>query len=409
LQLGFDKKDRQMDLRFTAAEEAFREEVRAFVQAQLPADIRDKVLGHRRIEKEDYVRWHRILHAQGWGAPSWPKAFGGTGWNTLQRLIFDIETGRAGAPRLLPFGLTMIGPVLMKYASPELQARFLPRIPTVEDFWCQGYSEPGSGSDLASLKTRAVRKGDRYIVNGQKTWTTMAHHADWIFCLVRTNAEARPQEGISMLLIDMKSPGVSVRPIVTLDGGHDVNETWFEDVEVPVANLVGEENRGWTYAKYLLGHERTGIAGIGHCYRELRLLKQYAAQSPDGCGGTMLDDVRMRDKIARVEMDLMALEMLLLRVATADAGKGPGPEASIVKIRGSEVQQDIAMLQQEVAGPHGWPYSPQWLEAGAAQPVSGPAWAAPAASTYFDMRKTSIYGGATEVQKNIISKMILGF
>jgi alkylation response protein AidB-like acyl-CoA dehydrogenase len=237
----------------------------------------------------------------------------------------------------------------------------------------------------------------------------MAHFADWIFCLVRTDTEARPQEGISLLLIDMKSPGVTVRPITTLDGGHDVNETWFEDVEVPVANLVGEENRGWTYAKYLLGHERTGIAGVGHCYRELHLLKQYAAQSPNGAGGTMLDDVRMRDKIVRVEMDLMALEMLLLRVATADAGKGPGPEASIVKIRGSEVQQDIAMLHQEVAGPHGWPYAPQWLQPGAEQPVNGPAWAAPAASTYFDMRKTSIYGGATEVQKNIIAKMILGF
>jgi alkylation response protein AidB-like acyl-CoA dehydrogenase len=212
-----------------------------------------------------------------------------------------------------------------------------------------------------------------------------------------------------LLLIDMKTPGVTVRPIVTLDGGHDVNETWLEDVEVPVENLVGEENRGWTYAKYLLGHERTGIAGIGHCHRELRQLKHYAALAADGKGGRLLDDVRMRDKIARIEMDVMALEMLLLRVATQGNGKGPGPEASIVKIRGSEVQQDIAMLQQEVAGPHGWPYSPQWLEAGAGQPVNGPAWAAPAVATYFDMRKTSIYGGATEVQKNIISKMILGF
>jgi len=399
-----------MDLRFTAAEQAFREEVRGFVQANLPADIRAKVLGHQRIEKDDYVRWHRILHAHGWGAPSWPKQHGGTGWNALQRLIFEIEAFRAGAPRLLPFGLTMIGPVLMKYASPEHQARFLPRIPTVEDFWCQGYSEPGSGSDLASLKTRAVRRGDKYIVNGQKTWTTMAHFADWIFCLVRTDPEAKAQEGISMLLIDMKSPGVTVRPIKTLDGGHDVNETWFEDVEVPVENLLGEENRGWTYAKYLLGHERTGIAGIGHCNRELRQLKHYASLATDGAGRPLIEDVRMRDKIARIEMDIMALEMLLLRVATADAaGQGPGPEASIVKIRGSEIQQDLAMLQMEVAGPDAWPYSPQWLEPGATQPVAGPDWAAPAASTYFDMRKTTIYGGATEVQKNIISKMIIGF
>ncbi|WP_168788506.1 acyl-CoA dehydrogenase family protein [Paraburkholderia aromaticivorans] len=398
-----------MDLRYTAAEQGFRDEVRVFVEAKLPNDIRDKVLGHRRVEKDDYVRWHRILHAQGWGAPTWPNEFGGTGWNALQRLIFEIEAFRSGAPRLLPFGLTMIGPVLMKYASPEMQARFLPRIPTMEDFWCQGYSEPGAGSDLASLKTRAVRRGDKYIVTGQKTWTTMAHFADWMFCLVRTDTEAKPQEGISLLLIDMKSPGVTVRPIVTLDGGHDVNETWLEDVEVPVENLVGEENRGWTYAKYLLGHERTGIAGIGHCHRELRQLKHYATITPDGKGGRVIDDVRMRDKIARIEMDVMALEMLLLRVATQGAGKEPGPEASVVKIRGSEIQQDIAMLQQEVAGPHGWPYSPQWLEEGATQPVSGPDWASPAASTYFDMRKVSIYGGATEVQKNIIAKMILGF
>nr|WP_315596188.1 acyl-CoA dehydrogenase family protein [uncultured Cupriavidus sp.] len=397
-----------MDLRFTKEEETFRQEVSAFVQASLPSDIRDKVLDHRRVEKDDYVRWHRILHAHGWGAPTWPREWGGTGWNALQRLIFEIEAFRAGAPRLLPFGLTMIGPVLMKYASAEHKERFLPRIPTVEDFWCQGYSEPGSGSDLASLKTKAVRRGDKYIVNGQKTWTTMAHFADWIFCLVRTDPEAKAQEGISMLLIDMKSPGVTVRPIKTLDGGHDVNETWFEDVEVPVANLLGEENKGWTYAKYLLGHERTGIAGIGHCYRELRQLKHYAADTTDGRGRPLLEDPRMRDKIARVEMDLMALEMLLLRVATQAAGT-PGPEASIVKIRGSELQQDIAMLQMEVAGPNGWPYSPDWLEPGVPQPVSGPQWAAPAASTYYDMRKTSIYGGSTEVQKNIISRMIVGF
>jgi alkylation response protein AidB-like acyl-CoA dehydrogenase len=398
-----------MDLRYTAGDQAFREEVRAFVREKLPAAIREKVLSHQRLDKDDYVCWHRILNARGWGAPSWPREHGGTGWNALQRLIFEIETVRAGAPRLLPFGLTMIGPVLMKYASPAMQARFLPRIPTIDDFWCQGYSEPGAGSDLASLKMRAVRKGERYVVNGQKTWTTMAQFADWIFCLVRTDAEAKPQQGISMLLIDMKSPGVTVRPIVTLDGGRDVNETWFENVEVPVENLVGEENRGWTYAKYLLGHERTSIAGIGHCYRELAQLKHYASVTNDGAGGRMIDDPRMRDKIACLEMDGMALEMLLLRVATETGGRGPGPEASIVKIRGSELQQDIAMLQQEVAGPHSWPYSPQWLEAGGQQPVSGPRWAAPATSTYFDMRKTSIYGGATEVQKNIVARTIIGF
>ncbi len=397
-----------MDLRYTAAETAFRQDVRAFVTEAVPADIRAKVFNHQRIEKDDYVRWHRILHAKGWGAPSWPVAFGGTGWNPLQRLIFEIESMRAGAPRLLPFGLTMIGPVLMKYGSPAQQQRFLARMITVEDFWCQGYSEPGSGSDLASLKTRAVRRGDRYVVNGQKTWTTMAHYADWIFCLVRTDPEARQQQGISLLLIDMKSPGVSVRPIRTLDGGHDVNETWLEDVEVPAENLVGEENRGWTYAKYLLGHERTGIAGLGHCRRELDRLKHYAAHTLDGRGQPLATLQRVRDKLVRIEIDIMALEMLLLRVATQAAGT-PGPEASIVKIRGSEVQQDLAMLQMELAGPHAWPYEPGWLQPGARPPASGPDWAAGASAGYFDMRKTSIYGGATEVQKNIIAKALLGF
>ena len=396
-----------MELHYTENELAFREQVRAFTQSNLPSDIRNKVLGHQRVEKDDFVRWHRILNAQGWGAPTWPKQFGGTGWNALERLIFEIETFKAGAPRLLPFGLNMIGPVLMKYANKKIQERFLPRIPNVDDFWCQGYSEPGSGSDLASLKTSAILHGDRYIVNGQKIWTTMANFADWIFCLVRTDKEAKPQEGISLLLIDMKFPGVTVRPITTLDGGHDVNEVWFENVEVPAINLVGDENRGWTYAKYLLGHERTGIAGIGHCQRELRLLKHYAAQTKNDSGKRLMDDIRVRDKIARIEIDIMALEMLLLRVATQAASHGPGPEASIVKIRGSEVQQDLAMLQMEVAGPHGWPYSPQWLTSGLEPPVSGPAWAPAATSTYFDMRKTSIYGGTTEVQKNIIAKLVL--
>ncbi|SAK59530.1 Acyl-CoA dehydrogenase-like protein [Caballeronia temeraria] len=395
-----------MDLRFTAADDAFREEVRAFVREHLPADIRAKVESQRRLGKDDFVRWHRILHARGWGAPSWPKEYGGTGWSALQRVIFEIETIGAGAPRLIPFGVSMIAPVLMKFASKEMQARFLPRIPTMDDFWCQGYSEPGAGSDLASLRTKAVRKGDCYIVNGQKTWTTYAQYADWIFCLVRTGSDGKQQDGISMLLIDMKSPGVTVRPIKTLDGGHDVNETWFEDVEVPVENLVGEEGRAWTYAKVLLGHERTGIAGIGQCYRELRRLKRYAREAADGHGGRMFDDVRMRDKIARIEMELMSLEMLLLRVAAQSKGQ-PGPEASVVKIRGSEIQQDIAMLQMEVAGPHAWPFEPEWIEPDAASPVEGPSWAAPACASYFDMRKLSIYGGTNEVQRGIIARMMM--
>jgi alkylation response protein AidB-like acyl-CoA dehydrogenase len=395
-----------MNLTWTREERQFRDEVRAFAAAKLPDDIRDKVLRHQRLEREDYVRWHNILADRGWGAPNWPVEHGGTGWNALQRLIFEVECFKAGAPRLLPFGLSMIGPVLMKYGSAEQQARLLPRMLRVEDWWCQGYSEPGSGSDLASLKTRAVRDGDEYIVNGQKTWTTLAQYADWMFCLVRTDPDARAQRGISMLLLDMRAPGVTVRPIRTLDGGHDVNEVWLENVRVPVSNLVGEENQGWTYAKYLLGHERTGIAGLGHCHRELGILKQMAARAQSH-GKPLLADSRIRDRISRIEVDIMALEMLLLRVASSNDGT-PGPEASVLKIRGSEIQQDLAMLQMEVAGPDAWPYDPDWLQAGGDSHGPGPEMAAAAGAGYADMRKTSIYGGTTEVQKGIIARLVLG-
>ncbi|MGE8675115.1 MAG: acyl-CoA dehydrogenase family protein [Achromobacter kerstersii] len=395
-----------MNLTWTPEQRQFRDEVRAFAISKLPDDIRDKVLRHQRLERNDYVRWHNILADQGWGAPNWPVEHGGTGWNALQRLIFEVECFKAGAPRLLPFGLSMIGPVLMKYGSAEQQARLLPRMLRVEDWWCQGYSEPGSGSDLASLKTRAVREGDDYIVNGQKTWTTLAQYADWMFCLVRTDPDARAQRGISMLLLDMRSPGVTVRPIRTLDGGHDVNEVWLENVRVPVSNLVGEENQGWTYAKYLLGHERTGIAGLGHCHRELGILKDMAARARSH-GLPLLADNRIRDRISRIEVDIMALEMLLLRVASSNDGT-PGPEASVLKIRGSEIQQDLAMLQMEVAGPDAWPYDPDWLEADNDGHGPGPEMAAAAGAGYADMRKTSIYGGTTEVQKGIIARLVLG-
>ena len=395
-----------MNLTWTPEERQFRDEVRAFAISKLPDDIRDKVLRHQRLERNDYVRWHNILADQGWGAPNWPVEHGGTGWNALQRLMFEVECFKAGAPRLLPFGLSMIGPVLMKYGSAEQQARLLPRMLRVEDWWCQGYSEPGSGSDLASLKTRAVREGDDYIVNGQKTWTTLAQYADWMFCLVRTDPDARAQRGISMLLLDMRSPGVTVRPIRTLDGGHDVNEVWLENVRVPVSNLVGEENQGWTYAKYLLGHERTGIAGLGHCHRELGILKDMAARARSH-GLPLLADNRIRDRISRIEVDIMALEMLLLRVASSNDGT-PGPEASVLKIRGSEIQQDLAMLQMEVAGPDAWPYDPDWLEADNDGHGPGPEMAAAAGAGYADMRKTSIYGGTTEVQKGIIARLVLG-
>ncbi len=395
-----------MDLTWTAQELAFRHEVRNFVQAELPADIRAKVFRHRRLDKNDYIRWHRVLAAKGWGAPNWPVEFGGTGWGPLQKLIFEIECFKGGAPRLLPFGLGMIGPVLMKYGSKQLQDRFLPRMLTVEDWWCQGYSEPGAGSDLASLKTRAIRTPDGYVVNGQKTWTTLGQYADWMFCLVRTDTEAKPQRGISLLLIDLRQPGVTVRPIRTLDGGVDVNEVWLDDVKVPFENLVGNENEGWTYAKYLLGHERTGIAGIGHCHRELQILKKLAAETLID-GEPASQNPRLKEKIVRIEIDIVALEMLLLRVA-ANSDQGPGPQASVLKIRGSEIQQDLAMLQMEVMGVDAWPYDPSWMEPDAEFTGPGPEFAAAASAGYFDMRKTTIYGGTTEVQKTIIAKMILG-
>lgn len=395
-----------MDLTWTEEEASFRKEVREFTEKNLPADIRAKQMHHQRLAKDDYLRWHRVLADHGWGAPTWPKEFGGTGWSPVQRLIFEIETFKAGAPRLLSFGLSMIGPVLMKYGNEAQKSHYLPRIIRMDDWWCQGYSEPGSGSDLASLKTRAERVGDKYIINGQKTWTTLAHHADHMFCLARTDSAAKPQRGISMILIDMRQPGVTVRPIKTLDGGAEVNEVWLENVEAPVENLVGEENQGWTYAKYLLGHERTGIAGIGHCHRELMILKQMA-KTAMASGQSMSLDSRLMDKINQVEAQVLSLEMLLLRVA-ADSTAGPGPQASILKIRGSELQQDLARLQMEVAAMESWPYDPSWMRAENEFHGPGGEFDLGGGATYFDMRKTTIYGGTTEVQKGIIVKHIIG-
>ncbi|MFA7438713.1 acyl-CoA dehydrogenase family protein [Castellaniella sp.] len=395
-----------MDLNWSAADLAFQDEVRQFVAEYLPADIRDKCMRHQRLGKQDYVRWHRVLAAHGWGAPAWPVAYGGTGWSPLQRLIFEIEAFKGGAPRLLPFGLSMIGPVLIRYGSEAQKARFLPRMITVEDWWCQGYSEPQAGSDLASLRTRAERTADGYIVHGQKTWTTLAQHADWMFCLARTDPDARPQAGISMLLVDLRQPGVTVRPIRTLDGATEINEVWLDGVFVPEDQRVGEENQGWTYAKYLLGHERTGIAGLGHCHRELALLKAMAARTVAD-GAAVASNARLNDRIARVEIDILGLEMLLLRVVSG-ADAQPGPQASILKVMGSEIQQRLARLQFEVMGLESWPYDPDWRFAEADFFGPGPEGAAAAGATYLDMRKTTIYGGSTQIQKGIIAKMLMG-
>jgi alkylation response protein AidB-like acyl-CoA dehydrogenase len=398
-----------MDLNFTAAELAFRDEVRTFLKEKLPADIANKVKNGLPVRAEAYTRWQKILHEQGWGAPSWPKQFGGPGWGPVQLHIYDEESAAAGAPRVIPFGLKMVAPVIMAFGSPAQQQHYLPRILSGEDWWCQGYSEPGAGSDLASLKMRAERQGDHYILNGQKTWNTLGQHANWIFCLVRTDPNApKQQQGISFVLVDMKTPGITVRPIITMDGAHEVNEVWFENVKVPVANRIGEENKGWTYAKFLLGHERTNIAGVGASKRELSRLKKIAAQEIKN-GKPLSEDPLFAARIAQVEIDLMALEITNLRALSAESeNRAPGPEASILKIKGTEIQQALSELMMYAVGPYALPFQRESSEEGDLTSVVGPKYAAPLAATYCNVRKVSIYGGSNEIQRNIISQMILG-
>ena len=402
-----------MDLNYSPEEELFRAEVRAFLTAELPSDLRHKVNLGRRLRKEDLVCWQKILYRRGWGAGMWPRRFGGAEWSVVQQHIFDEECAAAGAPPQIPFALRMVAPVLMTFGSAAQQEYYLPRIISGQDWWCQGYSEPASGSDLASLRTSARRQGDHYIVDGQKTWNTLGQYADWIFCLVRTSGEARPQQGISFLLIDMKAPGVSVRPIITVEGEHEINDIFFENVKVPVQNLVGEENKGWTYAKFLLGHERTNNAGIGNCKRSLNRLKRIAtAQTMNG--RPLIEDRRFRDRITQVELELMALEITNLRVlsAEASASRAPGPEASILKIKGSEIIQQLAELQMHALGHDALPYIPDALELDWSPPPSFAEhyaeYAPPLSGQYFNQRKTTIYAGSTEIQKNIIAKLILG-
>ena len=390
-----------MDLEYSPDELAFRDTVRSWLRANLPADLRDKVTRYRPLARDDLLRWHRILAEKKWIAPAWPTEWGGTGWSIVQRYIFEEECGYAGTPPIVPFGLLMCGPVLHEFGSDAQKQRFLPRIYRGDDFWCQGYSEPGSGSDLASLRTAAVRKGDRYVVNGQKIWTTSAHMADWIFCLVRTGAESeRRQDGISFLLIDMRSPGISVRPLLLMDGGHEVNEVFFDDVEVPVENRVHEEGKGWTVAKYLLGHERTNTARIGTSMRELESLKAYAARQQKD-GRPLLEDVRFRDQVARVEIELLALSITNLRFLDAvRTGRGHGAEASMLKIKGTEIQQALTELMMQAAGP-----SMQALPSEDAS--EDDAFTAALARRYCNYRKTTIYAGSNEIQRNIIAKRVL--
>jgi alkylation response protein AidB-like acyl-CoA dehydrogenase len=396
-----------MNLEFTAAEESFREEVRSFVRGALSPATRTKIMEGRHVSPNDIVEWQQTLHRRGWGAPTWPKQHGGTGWAPVWQHIFEEESAREGAPPQLPFGLRMVGPVIMTFGSDAQRRRFLPRIVAGEDWWCQGYSEPGSGSDLASLKTRAERRDDHYLVNGQKIWITLAQHASWIFCLVRTDPTAKAQAGISFLLVDMKSPGVTVRPIITMDGRHEVNEVWFEDVRVPVENLVGEENRGWTYAKFLLGHERTNIAAVGASTRELARLKRIAAQERKH-GRPLLEDPYFGARVAEVEIELMALSITNLRMLSGEAGAGTGAAASLLKIKGSEIQQVLAELMMQAVGPYALPVQREAFESGDMAAIAGPPYAPPLAATYCKMRKTSIYGGSNEIQRTIIARTLLG-
>jgi alkylation response protein AidB-like acyl-CoA dehydrogenase len=400
-----------MDVRFTAEELAFRDEIGGFIRDHLPADIRERMQLGYTPRKEDTVRWQRILNGRGWAAFNWPKQYGGPGWTPIQRMIFLEENQLAPAPEVSSFNITMIGPVLIRFGSEEQKRRFLPRAANIDDWWCQGFSEPGAGSDLAALKTAARREGDEYIVNGQKIWTSTAHHADWCFCLVRTDVAAKKrQEGISFLLIDMTSPGITVRPIISIDGSHHLNEVFFDEVRVPVELRVGEENRGWDVAKYLLGHERTGIARLGKSKERVKFAKEAAREMRAG-GKPLIEDPTFRQRVAQLEVDIKALEITQFRVVSAyeksEAGK-PDPLSSALKIKGTELLQATTELAMDVGGPLAMPDWAVELEALSNEPKLGPAWATEATRSYLFLRAASIYGGTNEIQKNILTKAVLG-
>jgi len=396
-----------MDLKFTPEEIAFQHEVRSFIAENYPAELRARRKLEREFDKREYLSWHRVLAKKGWVAPSWPLEYGGLKWTPTQKFIFAHELARAETIPLMPFGLAMVAPVIWTYGNQAQKDYFLPRIYHGVDWWCQGYSEPGAGSDLAGLRTSAVRDGDHYVINGSKTWTTLAQHADMMFCLVRTDADARPQAGISFLLVDMKTPGISVRPIITLDGGHEVNEIFLEDVRTPVANRIGNENEGWTYAKVLLGHERSGMAGVARSKHQLARLKRVAGATIED-GRALIENPDFAHKLALLEIDLLALEYTDLRMLAAEnAGKPPGPESSILKIKGTEVQQRITELMLEAAGIYGALYL-RGLNLDGDNFIGISAELGGIAPDYLNMRKSSIYGGSNEIQRNIIAKAVLG-
>ena len=398
-----------MNIDFTAEELTFQNEIRAGLGEAFPADIRQKIENRIRPSKQDTIRWQKILFEKGWAAPNWPVEYGGTGWTPAQKYIFSSEMGRIGAPEPVAFGMKMVAPVIFTYGTEEQKKRFLPDILQSNVWWCQGYSEANAGSDLASLKTSAVRDGDHYIVNGAKTWNTYGQYADWIFCLVRTDNTVKKQAGISFLLIDMKSPGIKLSPIVLLDGHPEVNEVFFDNVRVPIENLIGEENKGWTYAKVLLSHERTNIAGVPASKLRLKKLKKVAAETSDGYGGTLMDDAKFAQKVAEIEIQVLALEYAELRTLDSlSVGKAPGPESSILKIVGTEATQYLDELLMEVAAYSSYPYVPEQFESEFEGEAVGPGTSAATALKYFNNRKQSIFGGSNEIQKNIICKAVLG-
>ncbi|MFP6780003.1 MAG: acyl-CoA dehydrogenase family protein [Alphaproteobacteria bacterium] len=396
-----------MNLKFSQEDIKFKEEVRDFIIQNLDKNTQKKINNGHHLSKDDLVNWQKKLYQKGWMAPNWPEEHGGTGWSITQRYIFDEECGAAAAPSALPFGVTMVAPVIIKFGTEEQKSKYLPRILSSEDWWCQGYSEPGSGSDLASLSTKAQEIDGGYIINGTKTWTTLAQHADMMFILVRTNSDCKPQEGISFMLLDMKSPGVSVKPIITLDGGHEVNMVYLENVKVPKENLIYEENKGWTVAKYLLGHERTSIAAVSRSKKALSKVREIAKLNING-DSTLGDDSRFIDKVTKCDVRLQALEYAELKSISDDVkGIPPGPEASMLKIRGSEIQQEITELVLEASGYYANPYQPNIMDVGNNELLIGPEWSSAAAPKYFNTRKTTIYGGSNEIQKNILAKMVL--
>jgi len=391
-----------MDMQFRPEDTAFQAEVRRFIQANLPGDLADKVRRGLHLDKEDFVFWQKKLNQQGWFAPHWPVELGGVDWTPTQHYMFQNEQVEGYCPPVIPFGVRMVAPVIFTYGSDEQKQRFLPDILDSTAWWCQGYSEPGAGSDLASLQTKAVRKGDHYVVNGAKTWTTLAQYADWIFCLVRTTNEGKPQEGISFLLIDMKSPGIEVTPIITIDGSHEVNSVFFTDVRVPVENLIGQENLGWTYAKFLLLFERSNSLS-GGLKQQLRRLRGIAEQELTG-GEPLCADPAFAVQLADYEVQLRTYEFLELRTL---GNSQPGAEASYLKIIGTDLQQMASELTLQAVAYYGNPYIRDALVHGYNEAFVGPDYAAPAAPQYFNYRKTAIYAGSNEIQRNILSKAVL--